>query len=312
MTAPLGAGWDRDRSTSGSGTTARSRYALDDAAHRARVGADPRDRVHRHRVRRVLPPLSGDDRSEIAAADAARGARAAPGHGSATQIDPCTCGRCRTSRCSAARCSRARACSTATQDVADMATVSRLLGAGRARVPLRRRHAPGVGCRRRRDPVPRRTSTTSSSDCRPVAGRRRRARDGAPQRAASRRICSCSGSTPAPATRTPVRTASPTAATLLLRSFNRLGVVALPVERARCRPTCRTPTSSPRSCSTTRRPARHRLRDVGDRSRRTTSRTSSSSDCSTSPTGSLHADRRRRRRRARRSRRSRRSARCTA
>ena len=36
----------------------------DDGAHRARVGVDSRERVHRDRVRRVLPPLSGDHRRD--------------------------------------------------------------------------------------------------------------------------------------------------------------------------------------------------------------------------------------------------------
>ena len=98
----------------------------------------------------------------------------------------------------------------------------------------------------------------------PAGARRRRAcADGAPQRAASRRICSCCGSTRAPATRTPVRTASPTGGRCC--SGRSTGSASRTSRgAARCRPSCRTPTSSPRSCSTTCRPACHRLRHVGD------------------------------------------------
>ena len=98
----------------------------------------------------------------------------------------------------------------------------RLLGSRRARVPLRRRHAA-----RRGTPdgaaTPYRAHVDEIVGAVPT-GRRRpaRARDAGSTRC-SRRTCSCSGSTLAPATRTPVRTCSTTAGSLLLRAFNGLG-----------------------------------------------------------------------------------------
>ena len=79
------------------------------------------------------------------------------------------------------------------------------------RVPLRRRHAAGVGRRRRRRRRTARTSTSSSRSAAPVDDGRARARDAGSTRC-SRRTCSCSGSTPVRATRTPARTCSTTAA----------------------------------------------------------------------------------------------------
>ena len=64
---------------------------------------------------------------------------------------------------------------------------------------------------------------------------------------------------------------------LLLRAFNRLGVVALPVERRGRRRDMPYYRRARRVRARRRRPARHRLRHVGDRARRTTCRTSSSS-----------------------------------
>ena len=67
------------------------------AAHRARVGADPGDRVHPRRVRRVLPALPGDDRGDRRRRRRPRSS-AGPGIGSAPRSTTCTCGRSRTSR----------------------------------------------------------------------------------------------------------------------------------------------------------------------------------------------------------------------
>ena len=64
--------------------------------------------------------------------------------------------------------------------------------------------------------------------CEPVADPEQRARRSAGSTRCSRRTSSCSGSTPAPATRTPARTRSPTVASLLLRAYNRLGVSHFP------------------------------------------------------------------------------------
>ena len=151
----------------------RDLVRADDAAHCARVRADSRHRVHRRRVRRVLPPLSRDgagDRGRRAAG----GPRARRPPSSRRRSTPSTCGRSRTSRCSAARCSRERACSMSTSEVAEHRAGPRLLGARRARLPVRRRHASGVGRRRRRDAVPR--HVRGHRERMPAVARRRRAR----------------------------------------------------------------------------------------------------------------------------------------
>ena len=71
---------------------------------------------------------------------------------------------------------------------------------------------------------------------------------------------------PLRATRTPVRTCSPTAGSLLLRAFNESRSVALSVEcRDRRGPAVLRRARGVRARG--RRPARHRLRDVGDRPR---------------------------------------------
>ena len=123
----------------------------------------------------------------------------------------------------------------------------RLLGSRRARLPLRRRFPAGVGRRRRRDAVPR----ARARDRRAVlAGRRRSSSRG--RRAStrcSRRTCSCCGSTPVPATRTPGRTRSTTAGCCCCARSTRSDrrtFRGAPTSR----PRCRTPTCSPRSCST--------------------------------------------------------------
>ena len=244
----------------------RDLAAAHDAAHRARVGAHPGHRVHPRCVRRVLPPLSEDGaaRSPTAMPPEELGQRGPPA--SATQIDPVHLWA--VPELHADRPQRARGrrvCSTPKREVADLAPRPRLLGARRARVPLRRRHASGVGCRRGGDPVSARTSPTSW----PGAGR-------CATTTSARRISRLNALVTSYLfllwfdTRSGYQDTGPyrldDGRVLLLRSFNRLGVSHFPwsndvstrhalLRRAR------------RVRARRRRTARDRLRHVGDEAR---------------------------------------------
>ena len=220
-----------------------------DAAHRARVGADPRHRVHRRRVCRVLPALSRRWCEEIADAVPPEELGHA-GHRPRDADRPVHLWAVPNFTLLGRKVLAGRGLLDVEQDVQNIAPVLRLLGARRARVPLRRRHASGVGRRRRRDARTARYVEEIASECRPLATRRCARAHGAPERAGD--------VVPVPAlVRYPVRlpghgSVPPRrragAAAAVVQPARRL---ALPVERRGVDRAAVLATCSPRSCSTT-------------------------------------------------------------
>ena len=201
------------------------------------------------RVRRVLPALPGDDRR-----DQPRRPRpeelGRAGHRFATQIDPVHLWarpELPADRAQGARDRRAGRLRTTTSAAWRSCSTSGTRAAGAYRFDDGT--PPGVGRRRCRHAVPRAASTRSSRSAAPVDDGRL-ARVDAGSTRCSRRTCSCSGSTRAPATRTPVRTRSPTGGSLLLRAFNGLGVSHFPWSADGRERDAATTTCSARSCST--------------------------------------------------------------
>ena len=258
-TASCGARRDASRSARAGPTTACNewiRYHSEislrahDAAHRARVGADPGDRVHPRRVRRVLPALPGDDRG-----DRRRGRRrrssGAPGTGFAHADRPrAPVGgpELHAARPQGARA--APACSTPSEDVRRMATVFDFWD----RAARAYRFDDGTHQAWDADGVatPYRDHVAEIVDGVPPGRRRRasahvtrleRAAHVVPVPAVVRHPVRLPGHRPVPARRRSRAAAA--------RRSTGSAPSHFPWSARRRRPSCRTPTCSPRSCSTT-------------------------------------------------------------
>ena len=180
MTAPLGAGWDRDRCNEWFRYHSEISYALTmqrTALESALIPVTAYIVVACVECYRRYPEMVQQIADAVPPEELGRA-----GHELATQIDPVQLWAVPNFTLLGRTVLAGAGLLDAEQEVGQHRAGLRLLGARRACLPLRRRDASGVGCRRRRDPVPR--PRRGHREGMPAVARRRRARaDGAPQRA---------------------------------------------------------------------------------------------------------------------------------